>query len=109
MQTTLFSSDELPMETNVHIDEHQSQIVSIKHPDWNRQLNLLAKRVATSMGCSNSNVNVTLCKMIVYKKGEEFTLQLNKEKINNAFASLFIQLPSVYTGGKFIFFSYFLD
>jgi len=107
MQTTPLSSDESPMETNAQNAEHPSQIVCIKHPEWNKQLNLLAKRVATSMGCLNPNVNATLHKMILYKNDEEFSLHLNSEKNNNAFATLFVQLPSVYTGGELIFWNTF--
>jgi hypothetical protein len=76
--------------------------IKINHPDWTRQLNVLVQRVAKEMGCLNRNVSAKLYKMLLYKKGGHFLKHRDTEKEKNMFATLVIQLPSIYTGGEFI-------
>jgi len=74
----------------------------IKHPNWTCQLNVLVERIAKEMGCFNKNVIAKLYKMLFYKKEGHFLKHRDTEKEKNMFATLIIQLPSIYTGGEFI-------
>ena len=62
----------------------------------------MVERVAKEMGCFNKNVIAKLYKMLFYKKDGHFLKHRDTEKEKNMFATLVIQLPSIYTGGEFI-------
>jgi hypothetical protein len=66
------------------------------------QLQALINRVAIEMGCNNRRVEGKLYKLLFYSKGGHFKKHRDTEKEKNMFATLIIQLPSVYTGGELI-------
>ncbi len=76
--------------------------IKLKHPEWQKQLDLLVKRVTNEMGCLDINVTAKLHKILLYKKGSHFIKHRDSEKEKNMFGTLIIQLPSEYTGGKLI-------
>ena len=76
--------------------------IQIKNPKaWNDGLQKLAQRVCHEMGCK-SKVNAYLYKMLVYKQSSHFKKHKDTEKHAGMFATLIVQLPSVYTGGQLI-------
>jgi predicted 2-oxoglutarate/Fe(II)-dependent dioxygenase YbiX len=81
------------------LEPKQIQIKNAKA--WNDGLQKLAQRVCHEMGCQ-SKVNAHLYKMLVYKQGSHFKKHKDTEKHAGMFATLIVQLPSVYTGGQLI-------
>ena len=77
-------------------------LLKIESSEWNKKLNLLARRITKEMGRSDDTVKVNLCKIILFKKGGHFVKHRDYKKEVNMFATLIIQLPSEYTGGELI-------
>ncbi len=69
---------------------------------WDKNLKQLVKRVGEKMGCNHKKIKAKLNKMLVYKAGGHFKKHREAEKDENMFATLVLQLPSVFTGGRFI-------
>lgn len=88
------------IQDNIH--EFKASQIEIKNPDWNRQLEILAKRAAKQLGCSNEIVNASLEHMYLYRQGACLLKRSHNSKNKNSFARLVIQLPSVYTGGEYL-------
>ena len=76
--------------------------IHFKHPEWQKQLDLLVKRVTKEMGCLDINITAKLHKILLYQKGSHFIRHRDTEKEKNMFGTLIIQLPSEYTGGEFV-------
>lgn len=95
-------NDQTLVDTNVR-DSYQIQPdqIEIKNPEWNAKLDLLVQRVSKELGCSNKNVHAKLYKMLLYKKGGHFKKHRDTEKEKNMFATMVVQLPSIYEGGTF--------
>ena len=83
------------IDTNIR-DSYQHSIskIEFKNPEWQNQINLLAKRVAKEMGYVNLKVNTKLYKTLLYKTGGHFTRHRDSQKEENQFGTLIIQLPS---------------
>ena len=82
--------------------ELQPSEIEFRNPDWNDKVNLLAQKAAKDMGFSIENLEPKLSKLVLYKAGGHFLKHRDTYRENNAFATLNIQLPSIYTGGKLI-------
>ena len=74
---------------------------TIKNQGWNQQLMQLVARVSSQLGCIGQ-VSAKLYKLLIYKKGGHFKKHRDTEKEKGMFATLIVQLPSVYTGGQLV-------
>lgn len=62
----------------------------------------LVQQVKLELGCSNNNVTSKLYKLLLYEPGGHFKPHRDTEKHPGMFATLIIQLPSIFTGGDLI-------
>ena len=60
--------------------------IHFKHPEWQKQLDLLVKRVTKEMGCLDINITAKLHKILLYQKGSHFIRHRDSEKEKNMFA-----------------------
>ena len=74
--------------------------LELRNPQWNKQVGALAKRVCADMSLSGENMEPRLAKLVLYKEGGHFLKHSDTNRAQNSFATLHIQLPSIYTGGK---------
>ena len=78
----------------------------IKHPDWQKKVNELAKSAVSELTRGESvdlEITAKLHKMYLYKTNGHFARhQDNVSKDSHMFGTLVVQLPSDYTGGDFI-------
>jgi hypothetical protein len=79
--------------------EIDHSLIKITHPNWNEQLNNLIKIICDSMGCVGMSC-AKLEKMILYTKDSRFVQKNNQVKEKSKFATLILQLPSIYEGGQ---------
>ena len=87
---------------NQNLHTFSTSNFELKNSEWNRQLEILAKRAATQLGYSNEKVGVIIEHMCLYEKGAQLAKCAHSfMNRNNSFARLVIQLPSVYTGGDY--------
>jgi hypothetical protein len=84
-------------------DSYQLSPSSIKigNKTWNAKLKELVARVSKGLGCV-PKVEAKLYKMLIYKTGGHFLKHRDTEKEKNMFATLVLQLPSIYTGGNLV-------
>ena len=78
-----------------------SSSIEIKNPEWESGLNKLVDRIAKALG-STRKVEAKLNKLLLYKEGGYFEKHKDTEKMRNMFATLILQLPSIYEGGELI-------
>ena len=78
-----------------------SSLIQIKNPDWETGLAKLVDRVAEALGTTRK-VEAKLYKLLLYKEGGHFKKHRDTEKEKNMFATLILQLPSVYEGGALV-------
>jgi len=84
-------------------DSYQLEPSQIEIPiqNWNENVEKLVLRIGKEMNLLYNSVTAKPYKMLVYQKGGHFSMHRDSEKEKNMFATLIIQLPSVYTGGLF--------
>jgi len=77
---------------------------SFTNPLWKDALKSLVKRIATTICPSSAQgVKAEMYKLLLYSPGDHFKeFHRDTEKSEGMFATLIVQLPSVYTGGKLI-------
>ena len=73
---------------------------SFTHPDWNVGLQRLLVRVGKEMGCEG--ITCHSYKLLIYEAGGHFVFHRDTEKEPGMFATLVVQLPSRFTGGKLV-------
>ena len=96
----------LLLSKNEHSYVYKTSQFEFKNPEWNRQLDNLAKQSAVKLGCSNDKVGISLEQMILCEKGARLPKNTHSFKNRkNSFARLVIQLPTVHTGGDYIVYS----
>lgn len=76
--------------------------VGLENPDWSLAVANLAHTAATALGVNPSLVRPELYKLLMYEKGGFFKTHRDTEKAQGMFATLVIQLPSIFEGGPFI-------
>jgi len=74
--------------------------VSFSHPTWEEGLLGLAKEAAGKLGAPAELVSAKLYKLLLYEPGSFFLPHQDTEKVSGMFATLVVQLPSVFTGGE---------
>jgi len=75
--------------------------VRIRGSGWARTLESIVARAAEGLGVTG-NVAAEFYKLLVYDEGSFFVSHRDSEKIPGMFATLIIELPSLYTGGELI-------
>ena len=76
--------------------------VSFTNPAWEEGMLGLAKEAAEKLGTPADQVSAKLYKLLLYQPGSFFLPHQDTEKDSGMFATLVIQLPSVFTGGESI-------
>jgi len=76
--------------------------VSFSHPDWEEGMLGLVKEAAEKLGTPADLVSAKLYKLLLYEPGSFFLPHQDTEKASGMFATLVVQLPSVFTGGDSI-------
>ena len=71
-------------------------------PLWEPALEKLVRRVADSLGTNPECVQAKLYKLLLYQAGGFFDTHCDTEKKRGMFATLVVQLPSVFEGGEFV-------
>lgn len=79
-----------------------AQHIQIKNSSWKSGLRKAIAKAAEGLGVSSSLVRAELYKLLMYEEGGFFKKHRDTEKANGMFATLVIQLPSIFTGAKFI-------
>ena len=74
----------------------------INNPKFNDAVDRLVEQVKKSLDCADLKVTTHLYKLLLYKKGGHFKPHRDTEKYPGMFATLILQLPSVFTGGDLI-------
>ncbi|KAL9644896.1 hypothetical protein ABK040_005376 [Willaertia magna] len=74
----------------------------ITNPSWNAMIRtLINTKIKENLGVSpNKVIEANLYKLLLYEEGGHFDLHLDSEKESGMFATLIIQLPSIYEGGE---------
>ncbi|KAL3894457.1 MAG: hypothetical protein SGARI_007735 [Bacillariaceae sp.] len=83
----------------IHADQ-----ISFTNPAWKENLDKLTRQVAVALGASNP-VQARLYKMLLHETGGIFKTPTHKddsEKEHGMFATLVVQLPSIFTGGALV-------
>ncbi|GFH53651.1 hypothetical protein CTEN210_10127 [Chaetoceros tenuissimus] len=79
-----------------------AQHIQLMNPSWKSGLRKVVAKAAEGLGVSTSLVRAELYKLLMYEEGGFFKKHRDTEKANGMFATLVIQLPSIFTGAKFI-------
>ena len=78
-----------------------SKLIRIKNPTWEASLDKLVKTVAYKLGVNPSKLSAELHSLLYMEKGSRVDRCKNThEGANNVLGTLFVQLPSVFSGGK---------
>ena len=72
------------------------------NPGWDLALRELVATTAEQLGTSADHVDAELYKLLLYEAGSHFKPHTDTEKVPGMFATLVVQLPSVFTGGSFV-------
>ena len=78
-----------------------SEIV-IKNQQFDHAVKTVVESVKESLGCVDKCVQLHLYKLLLYEKGGHFKPHRDTEKQKGMFATMIIQLPSLFEGGKLI-------
>jgi predicted 2-oxoglutarate/Fe(II)-dependent dioxygenase YbiX len=76
--------------------------VSFQNPQWKESLEKLVHAAATALRVAPNTVEAHLYKLLLYETGGFFKKHRDTEKENGMFATLVVQLPSVFEGGSFV-------
>jgi len=77
-----------------------SNRIRIKNPTWTASLEKLVKTVAYKLGVNPSKLSAELHSLLYMEKGSRVDRCKNTDEGTNVLGTLFVQLPSVFTGGK---------
>ncbi len=73
--------------------------VSLQHPSWNKQLEKIVHAAASAFALVPEMVQAHLDQLVLFEKGRVYQKKPTKEGM---FATLLIQLPSVFQGGAVV-------
>jgi hypothetical protein len=76
--------------------------VSFQNSEWNENLENLVCAAADGLGVAPNMVQAHLYKLLLYETGGFFKKHRDTEKEDGMFATLVVQLPSVFEGGAFV-------
>lgn len=76
-------------------------LYKVLNPAWETGLKSLVEQVAVGLGVESSLVRAEPYKLLLYEKGGFFKKHRDTEKADGMFATLVIQLPSVFSGSSF--------
>ena len=79
--------------------------VRIKNPAWKASLEKLVQTVAYKLGVDPTKLTAELHSLLYMEKGSHVERCKNSDEGGNVLGTLFIQLPSVFTGGKISIFN----
>lgn len=74
--------------------------VRLSNPSWTRSLAALVDAAAFDLGVPSASVEAELDRLLLYQDGGSFTPHRDTERADGVFATLVVQLPSRYTGGR---------
>jgi len=77
-----------------------SKLIRIKNPTWTASLEKLVKTVAYKLGVNPSKLSAELHSLLYMEKGSRVDRCKNTDQGTNVLGTLFVQLPSVFTGGE---------
>ena len=77
-----------------------SKLIRIKNPTWTASLERLVKTVAYKLGVNPSKLSAELHSLLYMEKGSRVNRCKNADEGTNVLGTLFVQLPSVFTGGE---------
>ena len=81
--------------------ELEASRVTFSNPNWSAGLEVLLARVGDALGCMG-RIRCSPYKLLLYEAGGHFLLHRDTEKEPGMFATLVVQLPSIYTGGSLV-------
>ena len=79
-----------------------SSQVTIKNEYFLSSIDNIVAAVKTHLGCNKKGVQAKLYKVLLYEKGGHFKAHRDTEKEKGMFATLVVQLPSKFEGGKIL-------
>ena len=74
--------------------------ITIKNEQFLAGVKNIVAAVKKHLGCDNKAVQANLYKLLIYEKGGHFKPHRDTQKENGMFATMIIQLPSQFEGGK---------
>ena len=74
----------------------------ITNPRFNAGVEKLVKEIQGKLGCDEQKVTSHLYKLLLYEPGGHFKPHRDTEKHPGMFATLIIQVPSIFTGGDLV-------
>ena len=77
-----------------------SKLIRIKNPTWTASIEKLVKTVAYKLGVDPSKLSAELHSLLYMEKGSRVDRCKNTDEGTNILGTLFVQLPSVFTGGE---------
>ena len=80
----------------------QPDSINLENPLLQSALDALVMKVKKKLDCDSKNVKANLYKLLLYEKGGHFKPHRDSEKENGQFATLIIQLPSIFKGNHLI-------
>lgn len=76
--------------------------IKIKNRQFREGMKQVVATVKENLGCNNKAVKSSLYKALLYGEGDHFKTHQDTEKEKGMFATLVMQLPSIFKGGKMI-------
>ena len=77
-----------------------SKRVRIKNPNWDASIQKLVQTCAYKLGVDPAKLTAELHSLLFMEKGSRVDRCKNSDEGQNVLGTLFVQLPSVFTGGK---------
>ena len=75
---------------------------TLENPIFHSTFKSLVTQVQDELGCGNKNIKAEPYKLLLYEKGGHFKPHRDSEKQDGMFATLVLQLPSIFKGNHFI-------
>ena len=75
---------------------------TLENPIFHSTFESLVTQVQDELGCGNKNIKAEPYKLLLYEKGGHFKPHRDSEKQDGMFATLVLQLPSIFKGNHFI-------
>lgn len=78
------------------VDASQVTLSSV----WNESIQNTCRQLVEKLGIIDTSVQANLYKLVVYKEGDFFKRHRDTEKEDGMFATMVVQLPSLFEGGQ---------